>query len=229
MKITRQTIDILRNFSSINSSILVDPGSELQTIAARKNILAKSSVEESFNQKFVIYDLVQFLGLITTESFEDAELDFDTKWVNIVNGRSSSKYFYADESTIIKPERELIMPETEIKFELDKSDLTDILNMAGILATDDLAISSDGDTISAVVLDKQDDTSNHFKINVGDGNGDEYTAYFKIENLKVLKGTYDVSISSKGITHWANTDIPLEYWIALEPDSIYETLSKESI
>lgn len=221
MKITRQTIDILRNFSTINSSILVNPGSELKTISTMKNILAKSTVTEDFSQKFAIYDLTEFLLMISAESFEDAEFEFESDRVNVLNGRSVGTYFYADESTVVKPEKTLVLPETEINFEFTRNDLNSIINMAGVLSSPDLVISSDGETISVVVLNKKDPTSNVFELDVGEGNGDEYRMYFKVENLKVLKGTYDVSISSRGISHWVNNDIPLEYWIALEPDSEY--------
>jgi len=221
MKITRQTIDILRNFSSINSSILVKPGSELETISTMKNILAKSSVTENFSQQFAIYDLPEFLGLVSAQEFENAELEFEPEWVTMLNGNSSAQYFYADESTIVKPEKKLVMPEPEINFELDSSKLTSALNHAGVLSKPDLAVISDGESISIVILDKKDVTSNTYKQSVGEGNGDKYTVYFNIENLKVLKGSYNVSISSKGISHFSNADIPLEYWIALEPDSEY--------
>jgi len=221
MKMTRQTIDILRNFSTINSSILVKPGSELETISPMKNILAKSKVTENWGQQFAIYDLVEFLGMVTSEALEDAELEFESEWVNMLNGDSSAKYFYADESTIVKPEKKLVMPDPEINFELDKSDLTRALGASGVLSKPDLAVISDGETISIVILDKKDVTSNTFKLGVGEGNGDEYIAYFKTENLKMLKGSYDVAISSKGISYFSNQDIDLEYWIALEPDSEY--------
>ena len=229
MKITRQTIDILRNFSTINSSILVKPGSELETISPMKNILAKSQVAENWNRQFAIYDLTEFLGLVTSEALENADLEFEEEWVNMLNGTASAKYYYADESTIVKPEKKLVMPDSEIIFKFTKPDMSRAINTAGILTKPDLAITCDGSTISVVVLDKKDVTSNDFKVSVGEGNGDEYTAYFKTENLKVLKGTYDVSISSRGISHWSNQDIPLEYWIALEPDSVYGVLDEESI
>ncbi len=221
MKITRQTIDILRNFSTINSSILVKPGSELKTVSPMKNILAKSTVTEDFSQKFAIYDLTEFLLMISAESLENAEFEFEDDRVNVLNGRSVGTYFYADESTVVKPEKELVMPETEINFEFTRNDLNSIVNMAGVLSSPDLIVSSDGETISVIVLDKKDPTSNEFRLSVGEGNGDEYRMFFKVENLKVLKGTYDVSISSRGISHWINDDISLEYWIALEPDSEY--------
>ena len=221
MQITRQTIDIMKNFSDINSSILVQPGSELQTIAAMKNILAKSEVTEDFGTKFAIYDLPEFLNLVTSPVFEGAELVFDSDSVRLQNGRSFARYFYADETTIIAPTKTLDMPDPEITFELLKEDLVTTKNMASIIQKPDLAVVSDGETISISVLDKKDSTSNGFKTTVGEGNGVEYTMYFKIENIKVLKGNYTVKISSKGISHFTNNDIPLEYWIALEPDSVY--------
>ena len=221
MKITRQTIDILKNFSTINSSILVKPGSELKTISTMKNILAKSTVTEEFSQQFAIYDLIEFLGVVTSESFENAEFEFENDRVNILNGRSSTKYFYADPSTVVKPEKTLTMPESEINFELSREDLVRIISMASVLTKPDLAITSDGEIISAVILDKKDVTSNDYRLSVGEGNGEVYKMYFKVENLKVLKGTYNISISSRGISHWKNSDIPLEYWIALEDDLEY--------
>ena len=221
MQITRQTIDILKNFSEINSSILVEPGSNLQTIAAMKNILAKSEITESFDTRFAIYDLPEFLNLVTSSTFEGADLVFDNDSVKLNNGRAVSKYFYADESTIISPTKKLEMPDPEIVFDLQREDLITAKNMAGILQKPDIAISSDGEVISVVVLDKKDVTSNDFKMTVGEGNGDEYTMYFKGENIKILRGNYAVSISSRGISHFRNTDIPVEYWIALEPDSTY--------
>jgi len=199
----------------------VKPGSELKTISTMKNILAKSTVTEEFSQQFAIYDLIEFLGVVTSESFENAEFEFENDRVNILNGRSSTKYFYADPSTVVKPEKTLTMPESEINFELSREDLVRIISMASVLTKPDLAITSDGEIISAVILDKKDVTSNDYRLSVGEGNGEVYKMYFKVENLKVLKGTYNISISSRGISHWKNSDIPLEYWIALEDDLEY--------
>ncbi len=221
MQITKQTIDILKNFSEINSSILVEPGSEIQTIAAMKNILAKSEVVESFNTRFAIYDLPEFLNLVTSPALEGADLVFEGDSVKLNKDRSFSRYFYADESTIITPTKTLEMPDCEIVFNLHHSDFATVKSMAGILQKPDIAISSDGTSITIAVLDKKDATSNDFRIDIGEGVGTEYTMYFKTENLKILKGNYKVSISSKGISHFQNTDIPVEYWIALESDSEY--------
>tara|TARA_Y100000590_G_C15596522_1_gene968275 strand:+ start:558 stop:1232 length:675 start_codon:yes stop_codon:yes gene_type:complete len=219
MQITKQTIDILKNFSEINSSILVKPGSELETISAMKNILAKSEVTEEFSTKFAIYDLPEFLSLITSTTFEGANLVFNDSSVTLKNGNEqSSKYYFADESTIVAPTKKLSMPDPEIVFNLSKEDLGTIKSMANVLHKPDIAVTSDGERISIKVSDKRDDTSNMFNIDTGEGNGDVYTMYFKTENWKLLSGNYTVSISSKGISHFQNNDIPVEYWIALEPD-----------
>ena len=223
MQITRQTIDILKNFSDINSSILIKPGSELQTIAAMKNILAKSKITEDFQTQFAIYDLPEFLNLVTSSTFEGADLVFEESSVRLNNGRAFSRYFYADESTIISPQKTLEMPDPEITFELFAEDLATAKNMVSILQKPDISISSDGETISIGVIDKKDIASNDFRMTVGEGNGDTYTMYFKNENIKVLKGNYTVSISSQGISHFSNNDIPVEYWIALEADSSYNS------
>ena len=221
MQITKQTIDILKNFSEINSSILVKPGSELETISAMKNILAKSEIQEEFATKFAIYDLPEFLSLVTTSELEGADCVFGDECVTVQNGTSHAKYYYADESTVIAPSKKLEMPEPEIVFNLTKEKLSSIKNMSNVLHKPDIGIISDGKTITVSVTDKRDDTSNGYTAEIGDGNGDVYTMYFKTENWKLLRGDYVVSISSRGISHFQNTDIPVEYWIALEPDMIH--------
>lgn len=225
MKISKQTIDILQNFSKINPSIVVEPGSELETMSPDKSILAWSSIDEIFPQHFEIYDVKEFLRVLTspafvsiTEDIRDAEIEFGEEYLTLVNGDFSSKYFYAAEGIVVKPKK-VGMPEPEIRFSLDKNKLNSVFSMASILEKDDLSITSDGETISVVVLDKKNNTSNDFRVVVGAGNGDTYTIYLKTENIKVLMGSYDVDISSKGISHFSNQEIDLEYWITTEPDS----------
>ena len=218
MKITKQTIDILQNFSNINPSILVEPGSELETMEKGKSIVARSRVSETFTQQFAIYDVKNFLRVITAPSLRGAEIEFGEEYLTLLNGKASSKYFYASESVVVKPEN-VSMPEPEINFSLDKTELDSVFSMADILKKPDLSITSTGETISVVVLDKKDPTSNDFRQVVGAGNGDTYTIYLKTEYIKVLMGSYNVAISSKGISHFSNQEIDLEYWIATETDS----------
>jgi len=221
MNLSKQTVDILKNYSTINSSIAVSTGSTLQTMSAMKNILVKSTVEESFKTDFAIYDLTEFLNLSTSETFVGADYTFDEDYVVISKDRATSRYYYADPSTIISPTKDITMPEAEIQFELKHADLSTIRNMSSVLAKPDLVVKGCSSSIVLSVLDKKDPTSNVFNLEVGDGNGDEFEMYFKGENLKLLGGNYTVKISSKAISQFTHNDIDLTYWIALEPDSNY--------
>ena len=221
MNLSKQTVDILKNYSTINSSIAVSTGSTLQTMSAMKNILVKSTVEESFKTDFAIYDLTEFLNLSTSETFVGADYTFDEDYVVISKDRATSRYYYADPSTIISPTKDITMLEAEIQFELKHADLSTIRNMSSVLAKPDLVVKGCSSSIVLSVLDKKDPTSNVFNLEVGDGNGDEFEMYFKGENLKLLGGNYTVKISSKAISEFIHNDIDLTYWIALEPDSNY--------
>ena len=221
MNLSKQTVDILKNYSTINSSIAVGTGSTLQTMSAMKNILVKSSVEENFETSFAIYDLTEFLNLSTSEAFVGADYIFDEDYVVISKDRATSRYYYADPSTIISPTKDITMPEAEIEFELMHEDLSTIRNMSSVLAKPDMVVKGHDNSIVLSVLDKKDPTSNVFNLEVGDGNGDEFEMYFKGENLKLLGGNYTVKISSKAISEFVHNDIDLTYWIALEPDSNY--------
>ena len=221
MQISKQTIDILSNFSSINSSIMVNSGSELQTISAMKNILAKVTVHETWPNDFAIYDLNEFLSLIKSSVFFGAEYDFNQDKVTLAKDKAKSSYFYADPSTVVSPTSDVNMPEIDIKFEFTQDDLNTVKTMASILQKGDLKVTSNGDIISLTIWDKNDPTTNTFTLDVGNGDGSTYDMYFKVENLKLFMGDYDVNISKEAISHFSHQELGLEYWIALEPDSVY--------
>ncbi len=227
MQISKQTIDVLRNFSLVNSSILINPGQELKTVSDMKTLLARASVMEEFPSQFAIYDLPQFLNVVTAPTFQGAEYDFEEDHLNISLNGASCKYFYADESTVVTPTKDIRMPEGEITFDLTEDQIQTVRNIASILSTPDLACISEGGSTYLSVLDKKNSESNDFKLEVGDGNGTSYKMYFKMENLKLLKGDYTVDISSKNISHFAHKNLDLEYWIALEPDSTYDIVHDE--
>ena len=221
MQISKQTIDILSNFSSINSSIMVNSGSELQTISAMKNILAKVTVHETWPNDFAIYDLNEFLSLIKSNVFFGAEYEFNQDKVTLAKDKAKSSYFYADPSTVVSPTSDVNMPEIDIKFEFTQDDLNTVKTMASILQKGDLKVTSNGDIISLTIWDKNDPTTNTFTLDVGNGDGSTYDMYFKVENLKLFTGDYDVEISQKAISHFSHKDLDLQYWIALEPDSVF--------
>ena len=188
-----------------------------------KNILAKATINESFDSEFGIYDLNEFLSVVS--SLDKPELTLQEKHLTISaeGSRSKVKYFYSDPSVIVSPTKEVNMPESDVTFSLSESNLAQLRKMAAILSSPDLALvgTKDGDVVLKV-CDKKNDTSNKFDIVVGENATANYTFYFKVENLKMISGDYDVAVSSKSIAHFTNTKLPIEYWIALEPDSVFD-------
>jgi hypothetical protein len=185
-----------------------------------RNIFAKAEITEEFTNEFGIYDLNEFLSVVT--SLNKPELNLDDKFMTIAaeGSKSKAKYFYSDPSVIVAPTKEVNMPEADVTFSLSSSNYKELLKMAAILKSPDLAlIGTKGGDIVLKVCDKKNDTSNTFDIVVGQGATADYMFYFKVENMKMLDGDYDVSVSSKSISHFKNKKLPVEYWIALEPDS----------
>ena len=222
MKLNSNTHDILKNFSEINTNILIKPGSELNTISTMRNIFAKATIQESFDSEFGIYDLNEFLSVVS--SLDKPELTLEDKHMTISaeGSRATAKYFYSDPSVIVAPTKDVNMPETDVTFSLSESNLAQLQKMAAILKAPDLAlVGENGGDVILKVCDKKNDTSNNFDIIVGENATADFTFYFKVENLKMMSGDYDVAVSSKSISHFKNTKLPIEYWIALEPDSVF--------
>jgi len=224
MKLNTNTHNILKNFSEINTNILIKPGKELSTISTMRNIFAKANIDESFDTEFGIYDLNEFLAVVSGMNKPELSLQDKHMTISQEGSKSKVKYFYSDPSVIVAPTKEVNMPEAEVTFSLSESNLEQLKKMAAILKSPDLAlIGEKGGSIVLKVCDKKNDTSNNFDIVVGEGATADYTFYFKVENMKMIPGDYDVSVSSKSISHFKNKKLPIEYWIALEPDS---TISK---
>ena len=219
MKISDNTKDVLKNFSTINSGIRVKEGNKLETISNMKNILAVATVSESFPTNFSIYNLPEFLG--ATSLMEDPDFNFGETSLSIADNNSKLAYFYASEGMVVAPDKIITMPDAEIEFAVTSTLLNDLQKASSVLGVNDLVLGSDGTSISLTVCDKKNPTSNTFSRVVGEGDGTTFSMNFKIENLKILTGNYNVSVSSKGISHFVNSDIDLEYFIALEPDSKY--------
>ena len=223
MQLNKVTHDILKNFSEINTNILIKPGSELNTISTMRNIFAKATITETFDSEFGIYDLNEFLSVVS--SLDKPQLTLQDKYMTISTegSKSKAKYFYSDPSVIVSPQKDVTMPESDVTFTLTESNLAQLQKMAAILKAPDLAlIGTKGGDVVLKVCDKKNDTSNKFDIVVGENGSADFTFYFKVENLKMMSGDYDVSVSSKSISHFKNTKLPIEYWIALEPDSVFD-------
>lgn len=221
MKLSQQTISVLKNFSSINQSILFKQGNKLRTISVMKNILAEAEVGEDFPKDFGIYDLNQFLN-INTSIFNSPDLDFTNDgYVVIREGKMRQTFFFADPNVIITPpEKDIVLPSEDVCFELSTEQLDKLLKAASINQLPDISAVGEGGVVKLVVRDKKNDTSNHFAIIVGETNS-EFVFNFKVENIKVLPGTYEVVVSKKLLSRFQSKNHDLTYYIALEPDSTF--------
>ena len=220
MKLSDNTLTILKNFAGINNSILVKQGTQLRTISVAKNILAEATIDEEFPREFAIYDLNQFLNGLSLH--QDPDMDFSpTSYLTIREGKRRVKYFYADPNVIISPpEKEITLPSEDVHFQLDSTSLEKLLKAAAVYQLPDLCVVGSGGAVKMVVRDKKNDTSNEYAITVGETDK-TFTFNFKVENIKIIPGAYDVIVSSKLLSRFTNTQHDLKYFIALEPDSTF--------
>jgi hypothetical protein len=220
MKLSDKTISVLKNFSSINQSILFKEGSKLRTISVMKNILAEATVTEEFMKDFGIYDLNQFLNGLSLH--QSPELDFKNDgYVVIREGKSRSKYFFADPNVIVTPpEKDITLPSEDVCFEVSTDQLEKLLKASAVYQLPDLSAVGEAGVIKLVVRDKKNDTSNDYAVVVGETEA-EFSFNFKVENIKVLPGTYEVVVSQKLLSRFTSKNHDLTYYIALEPDSTF--------
>ena len=201
---------------------MIKEGNTITTMSAMKNIVAKAEVEETFPQQIAIYDLNEFLGALSL--FTSPVLDFSDNYVMISEENKPTtkmKYFYSDPSVVTSPNKMITMPSNEVKFTMSSEDLSRLKRAAGAIGAPDMVLEKDGSSSSLTVKDKKNDTANNYSLDV-DTNGDgQFNFFFKVENMKLLDGNYDVEISSKNISHYTNKSTDIEYWIALEPESTY--------
>lgn len=218
MKLSEKTINLLKNFSDINQSILFKKGNKLRTISVMKNILAEADIPEDFPKDFGIYDLNQFLRGVFLHN--QPELDFANEGhVVIREGKTRSKYFFADPSVIVTPpEKELSLPTIDVEFDISTEQLDKVRKAVLAFQLPDLSVVGEAGVVKLVVHDKKNDTSNDFQVIVGETDN-EFCFNFKVENIKILPGSYQVAISSKLLSRFTNNDYDLTYYIALEPDS----------
>lgn len=220
MKLSSETINVLKNFASINQSILVKSGSKLRTISVMKNILAEATVNEKFPKDFAIYDLNQFLNGLSLH--QDPDLNFTNEsYIVISEGKRKVKYFFADPEVIVTPpDKELELPSQDVCFQLEHSQLDKLIKASAVYQLPDLSAVGENGVIRLVVRDKKNDTSNEFSIDVGETTNN-FVFNFKVENIKIIPGTYDVVVSKKLLSKFSNERYNLNYYIALEPDSSF--------
>ena len=220
MKLTDNTLNILKNFAGINNSILVKQGNKLRTISMAKNILAEADISEEFPRDFAIYDLNQFLNGLSLHQDPDLDFNEDT-YLSIKEGKRRVKYFFADPNVITAPpEKDITLPTKDVCFQLDSASLEKLVKAAQVYQLPDLSVVGEAGVIKLVVHDKKNDTSNQYAIVVGETD-QEFSFNFKVENIKIIPGAYDVVVSSKLLSQFTNTKYNLTYYIALEPDSTF--------
>jgi len=221
MKLSDKTINLLKNFSSINQSILIKEGDSIRTISVMKNILAEAKVPEEFPKDFGIYDLNQFLNAISSLHI-NPELDFsNNEYLLIREGKKRNRFFFADPNVIVSPpEKSITLPSEDVCFELDTQVLGTLMKAAAIYQVPDLSVVGEAGVVKLVVHDKKNDTSNTHEEIVGETD-EEFCFNFKVENIKILPGTYEVVVSKKLLSRFESKNHELTYYIALEPDSTF--------
>lgn len=226
MKLSDNTLNVLKNFGSINDGIAFKKGKVLKTVSSHKNILAHATIPDEITSDFCISNLNEFLSVVSLYK-DDLNLEFDSKNVVLtgLKGRSNTKYRTCDISVIVAPpEKELQVPSPEIVFELSAEDFDWILRTASVLGSPNVAIQSDGKEISASTFDQKNDGSHEQSLVISkNGSGNKYKMVFKTEVIdKLMRGPYEVKISSKGISHFTNKKIPIQYWVTTEAGSVFE-------
>lgn len=221
MKLSSDTINLLKNFADINPNILVKEGNKLSTISTMKNILAEADISESFDQEFAIYDLPEFLRSI--DLFAKPKLEFNggsNVMIADENSKQKIKYFFADKSVITAPSKSITMPESFVSFTLKKEMFEKLMKGVTTLNLPDVSVVGDGKNITLRAADRKNNTSNTYSVDVGESDK-KFEAHYKAENFKLVTDDYDVAISSQKISHFTNRSRPVQYWIALEPDSTF--------
>ena len=222
MKLSESTINVLKNFATINAGMQFKEGSVVRTISKGQNVLGKATITETFEKDFVIYDLNRFLSLCSSLTDPEIVINTDANNLTVKSGTSKTIYGLADESMIVAPPaKELKIENAEVNFRLTKEDMSQVLKLSGILGLPNIAVIGDGASISIATLDVKNDESDNFSIKVGETTSN-FKMIFNTENLKMIPGTYDVAISSKGISHFKHATDSVEYWIATEAGSKYE-------
>ena len=216
MKLSNETIDVLKNFSSINQNILIKEGNKVRTMSTMKNILGEADIAESFPKGFGIYDLNEFLGVLTLA--KDPELEFGNEsYLTIRGGLSKVTYFFSDPSILVTPPETFNAPETDVTFRVTRESLAKVTKASAVMQLPDLVFTGTSQGVTMAVTDLKNTTSNQFEESWEHDGDKAFQFNYKIENLKMIPGNYDVDVSTTAlVSHWHNQSMEIDYWIALE-------------
>jgi len=223
MELQEQTLNVLKNFSDINPNILIKEGNTIKTISEAKNVLATAIVDNEFSQQFGIYDLKEFIGVLSLVDQPNLKFSDESVTVSDQSGRSKIRYFFSPEETLTSPQKDIKMPECEVQFKLDANTLNKLRSAASTLGHTNVSVTPGEGVLTLSVVDNENATSNAYSIDVPYTSKPEspFTFIINISNLKIIPGDYEVSISSKLISEFKNTEVNVRYWIALEKTSTF--------
>ena len=217
MKISTNTVNVLKNFAKINPSILIQEGNTLKTMSPSKTIMAKATVDTDFPKRFAIYNLDRFIS--TASLFNDPNFDFGDRTVTIKEGDKKTDYVYADENTITKaPDREINLPSVDVTVNLTHENLKEVEKAGGVLGLPEIVVVGDGKNVHLQAADSKNSSGDVYSVKIGDTTK-TFKAIFKSENIKIIPGDYEVTISSRGISNFKGKEA--EYWIAVEQSSSF--------
>lgn len=224
MKLSNETLSVLKNFAGINSNIVLNPGQTVKTMSESKTIMASANIAEDVPSQIGVYDLNEFLGVVTM--FEDPDLLFDNEFksVRVTEGKRAVKYFFSEPSILTSPSKDIVMPACPVSFTISAEEMSNLRKAASALGVSDVVVKCEpGSNPQLVVTDTKDSTSNSYEIDLEDGVGEGITCnfIFNIGNFKFVADDYEVSISDKLISNFKAKNQPIEYWVALEKNSTF--------
>lgn len=224
MNLSQDTVGILKNFASINPNIVMRVGNTVKTISEAKNILAQADISEDIPVEFGIYDLNEFLNVVSL--FEEPVLQFqDTKKVRIADGRfkQSVNYHFSDPTILTTPQKDIAMPSIEVSFDLTEQQMSSLRRAASTLGVSDVIIEGTSSGVTISVADLKDPTSNNYQLVIENvtRSADEFKIMFNINNLKFIPGSYHVAISNKFISNFKHSELNVQYWVAVEKSSSF--------
>jgi hypothetical protein len=215
MKLSNDTLTVLKNFSGINQGIQFKQGKKLTTVSSSKTVLAQAILKDEFPQEFCVYDLNEFLSVHSL--YKDSEIDFTDSDIIFKNGKRKGNYRMTSATMIVTPpDKEITLPSVDCEFSLSSEDYDSLMKAASVLSSPNIAVQSDGEVVELVTFDAANNAAHTNTIEVGEGNGKKYKIVFKTDNIKLISGSYTVKISFKGIGHFQNTKDDIQYWIAFE-------------
>ena len=219
MKLSSETVEVLKNFSTINQNILVKEGTRIRTMSTMKNILGEADITESFPKEFGIYDLNEFLGVLTLAKDPEIEFTHDS-YLTIRGGHSKVQYFFSDPSILVTPPDTFNAPETDVTFTVTKEAMANVSKASAVMQLPDLVFTGTSQGVTMAVTDLKNTTSNQFEESWEHTGDKAFQFNYKVEHLKMIPGNYDVSVSTQAlVSNWKNQSKQIDYWIALEQPS----------